>query len=215
MEGFGGSIEATITDPKSKKVNNNNNSSSGGNKQRKQHEEDNKNIDTILAKISLRHTFGCNPSNLDCLLSYNSMSGDKDINDRLVFRVGKQVCIFDPETYKQSFLTGRLKIVTSILHCSISLSARHISVCESVRLEKNGPGHAQASIFNLTTFARQKTITHTTNGEFICSSFTGDGKYLVTLNDGNDYQLIIWQWEKEKIFKSVSLQSKVKLLFFF
>jgi len=125
-----------------------------------------------------------------------------------VFRVGKQICIYDPESSKQQFLTGRLKSVTTVLHSTISYSSRYISVCESVRHEKTGPGHAQASVFSLTTFSRQKTVTHACTGEFICSAFTGDAKYLVTLNDGHEYQLVIWQWEKERQYKSVSLQSK-------
>ena len=217
MDGsFGGSVEGSISEGSSS--NNNYKQKKGTplsnltNKQRK-HEEEIKNTEAILAKIALRHTFGCNPLSIDCLLSYNSMSGDKDINDRLIFRVGKQVCIYDPETIKQQYLSGRLKTVVNILHCSISLSARYLSVCESVRIEKNCPGHAQASIFSLTTYSRQKTIIHNCNGEFICSSFSGDGKYLVTLNDGSEYQLIIWQWEKERPYKSISLQSKV--IFFF
>jgi hypothetical protein len=206
--GFGGSVEvATVEQTQPNKVNKKTNLTS---KQRKQLEDESKNMDAILAKVSLRHTFGCTPSSLDCLLSYNSMSGDKDINDRLIFRVGKQICIYDPETAKQQFLSGRLKTVTNVLHCSVSLSSRYISICESVRFEKNGPGHAQASVFSLTTFSRLKTVTHQCNGEFICSSFSGDGKYLVTLNDGNEYQLIIWQWEKERTYKSISLQSKVQ-----
>jgi hypothetical protein len=211
--GFGGSVEVTTVEQTPSHLNKVNGKKTNlSSKQRKQHEDESKNMDTILAKVSLRHTFGCNPSSVDCLLSYNSMSGDKDINDRLIFRVGKQICIYDPDTTKQQFLSGRLKTVTNVLHCSVSLSSRYLSICESVRLEKNGAGHAQASIFSLTTFSRLKTVTHQCNGEFICSSFSGDGKYLVTLNDGNEYQLIIWQWEKEKTYKSISLQSKVHSL---
>jgi hypothetical protein len=201
MDGFGGTVEATLGDhPKSKK-------NTAANKRK--HDDEAKNAETILAKLSLRHTFGCNPSVADSLISYNSMTGDKDVNDRLLFRVGKQICIYDPDSAKQQYLNGRFKNVTSLLHCAISLSARYLSVCESIRTEKNGPGHAQASIFSLTTFSRQKTIVHSCNGEFIASSFTGDGKYLVTLNDGNEYQIIIWQWEKERVYKSVTIQSKV------
>ena len=167
--------------------------------------------DTIPAKLSLKHTFGCNPIPTDSILAYNSLTGDRDINDRLVFRVGKQVCIYDPDTLKQSYLTGRSRSVTNVIHYAVSSSCRYLSVCESVRRLKIGSGHAQASIYSLTSstsFSRLKTITHNCSGEFICSAFTGDSKYLVTLNDGNEYQIIIWQWEKEKMYKSVSIQTR-------
>jgi hypothetical protein len=202
--GFGGTVDAIVESSAAAKA------KKGTNNKQRKHEDESKNNDTILAKVALRHTFGCNPTSLDPLISYNSISGDKDINDRLLFRVGKQICIYDPETSKQQFLAGKLKTVTNILHSTISLSSRYLSVCESVRVDKiTSVGHAQASIYSLQTFSRLKTVTHSCNGEFLCSSFSGDGKYLITLNDGNEYQLIIWQWEKEKAYKSISLQSKV------
>jgi hypothetical protein len=215
--GFGGSVEAII-EPSALTKTTINKKGNHNTKQRKQqqHDDDKQNNDTILAKIALRHTFGCNPTSCDPLVSYNSLYGDKDINDRLLFRVGKQICIYDPETSKQQFLYGKLKSVTNILHCSISLSSRYLSLCESLRIEKTvSVGQTQVSVFSLQTFSRLKTMTHSCSGEFVCSSFSGDGKYLITLNDGHESQLIIWQWEKEKPYKSISLQSKVRFFFVF
>jgi hypothetical protein len=210
MDSFGGSVEgAAIGEHTATAVSKPKKAGPGGKKGKG---EDAQGADAVSAKLALRHTFGCNPVATDSIQSYNSLTGDKDINDRLVFKVGKQLCVYDPDSTRQHYLIGRAKNVTNILHYTVSPSCRHLSVCESVRRTKTGPGHAQASIYTLSTFTpftRQKTITHNCAGEFICSAFTGDSKYLVTLNDGNDYQICIWQWEKERMHKSVSIQTKV------
>lgn len=164
--------------------------------------------DNVMAKFNLRHTFGSSTFVHDSVSSYVSLVGDKDINDRVVFKVGRQACIYDPENGRQQFLTGRPKNTTNIFHIAISTNNRYISVCESNRWERGVPGHAQASVYSLTTFTRQKTIFHNCSGEFICSAFTGDAKYLATLNDGPECQMIVWQWEKERVYKSVTLQAK-------
>lgn len=212
MDGFGGSVEGTTIGEHTGVVSKPKKGGGAGGKKVKGDET--QGADAVSAKLALRHTFGCNPVATDSILSYNSLTGDKDINDRLVFKVGKQLCVYDPDTSKQHYLNGRPKNVTNILHYTISLSCRHLSVCESVRRTKTGPGHAQASIYTLSTFTpftRQKTITHNCTGDFICSAFTGDSKFLVTLNDGSDYQICIWQWEKERMHKSVSIQTKVRV----
>ena len=164
--------------------------------------------DNILAKFNLRHTFGSATFTHDSVTSFVSLVGEKDINDRVVFKTGRQACIYDPDNGRQQFLTGRPKNTTNLYHISISTNNRYISVCESNRWDRAAPGHAQLSVYSLTTFARQKTIYHNCSGEFISSAFTGDTKYLATLNDGTDYVIIVWQWEKERIYKSVTLQAK-------
>jgi hypothetical protein len=165
--------------------------------------------DNVMAKFNLRHTFGSSTFVHDSVHSYVSLVGDKDINDRVVFKVGRQACIFDPENGRQQYLTGRPKNTTNIFHIAISSNNRYISVCESNRWDRGvATGHAQASVYSLTTFSRQKTIYHNCSGEFICSAFTGDTKYLATLNDGSEYQIVVWQWEKERVYKSVTLQAK-------
>lgn len=166
--------------------------------------------ENVMAKLTLRHTFGSGVNTHDSILSYVSLVGEKDINDRVVFKVGRQACICDPDTGRQQYLTGRPKNTTNLFHAAISSNNRYLSLCESNRWDRSSTasGHAQASVYSLTTYSRQKTIYYASSGEFICSAFTSDAKYLATLCDGSEYQIVVWQWEKERIFKSVSLQSK-------
>ena len=55
----------------------------------------------------------------DPLLSFSSSVGEKDYSDRLLYKVGKHVCIFDPETGKQQFFDGsRQPIVGRLIFSS-------------------------------------------------------------------------------------------------
>ena len=56
-----------------------------------------------ITKFEVKHAFGCQVPKVDAVLSFASTTGDKEYSDRLVYKVGKQVCIFNPETQKQEF----------------------------------------------------------------------------------------------------------------
>jgi len=176
-----------------------------------QDDEYQKMIESFPAKTGIKYVFGCNSNVLDGLQSYASVSGEKDINDRLIYVSGKQVLVYDPDSGRQYFLNGKNKNVAHIKHFSFSSNGRYISVCESTRADHEDITPSQVSVFNLMTFAKQKTIVYNApgNGELICSAFSGDTKYLITLVDGHEYQIVMWLWEKEKIVKSLTLQVKV------
>ena len=55
----------------------------------------------------------------DPLLSFSSSVGEKDYSDRLLYKVGKHVCIFDPETGKQQFFDGSRQPIVGRLICYI------------------------------------------------------------------------------------------------
>jgi len=74
---------------------------------------------------------------------------------------------------------------------------------------------AQVSVFgtgkNLT---RVKTLSIEAKGEYVCSAFCGENsKYLACLMDaGEEKEIHMWQWEKEKMFKTASCGGKVTKL---
>ena len=62
----------------------------------------------------------------DPLLSFSSSVGEKDYSDRLLYKVGKHVCIFDPETGKQQFFDGSRQPIVGRLICYIKHSNKEL-----------------------------------------------------------------------------------------
>jgi len=199
-ESFGGSVpnstNVEVSDKKSKK---------GHHHKPKRVVDEAKIAKQVGLVVNVKHAFGSSPLHRDGIKTYSSLTGDKESSDRVVFRVGKQVCIYDAEGNQQQFLNDRPTAVVNILHFAISPNNRYISVCETLRTDKDDEGHAQVSIYSLTTFQRLKTCTHPSTGEFICSTFCGDSKYIATLTSEPDNQIITFLWEKEKMHKYTTL----------
>jgi WD40 repeat protein len=164
-----------------------------------------------VTKFEVKHAFGCQVPKLDAVLSFSASSGDKEYSDRLVFKVGKQACIFNPETTKQEFF-DRSKNVTDVLHFAISSNNRFISMCEMTKNEKTNELSSHVSVYSLSTLNKLKTLTHAVSRPYICSAFCGDPKLLAALTDEPDRHIVVWQWEKEKLYKTVSLNVNVSIL---
>lgn len=165
----------------------------------------------VTSKFEVKHAFGCQVPKLDPIASFSSQSGDKEYSDRLVFKVGKQACIFNPETGKQDFF-DRPKHFTDVLHFSVSPNNRFVSMCETTRNEKTNEMGSQVSVYSLSTLNRLKTLTHSVSRPFVCSAFCGDPKLLAALTDEPDRHIVVWQWEKEKLYKTVTLSVNVSIL---
>eukprot|EP01036_Dinobryon_divergens_P027908 gene27908-36765_t len=75
-------------------------------------------------KYPVKYAFGStiysiaqvNRNYADPLLSFSSSVGEKDYSDRLLYKIGKHVCIFDPETGKQQFFDGSRQPVVGHFH---------------------------------------------------------------------------------------------------
>ena len=104
-----------------------------------------------VTKLIPKHAFGCNPMTMDSILSYTEESSfpkakskhhDKqsaqqsDYRDRLIFKVGRKVCIFDPESGKQVCLY----VCTSALHLfHIKLTTKLLLILQEFLKEKSAP----------------------------------------------------------------------------
>lgn len=186
-------------------------------------------------KLTTKHVFGCSTTAIDGIQSFPSSQGDRDINDRLLYKVGRKLCIYDYETSQQKVIGSELAATTvadvvtkpakNVLHFSVSKNHRYVCVCESTRLEQNDSCDAQASIYSLSTLARTRTLinsnsgtanlTPEVSGEYVCSAFCGDNKNLALLLQLDDSdrpdatQIQIWTFDKERIFKTVIIPSRV------
>ena len=174
-------------------------------------------VDTMKAKIDLRYAFGCSGTSHDSVLTFAAASnGDKDSCDRLVYRVGKYVCVLDPENGNQQFFTGRSGSVSNVIHFSISPNQKCICMCESTRGDDfmmgatsnaSNPATAQLSVYSLVTFCKLKTLSYPCQSEFVTASFCGDPKYITAMTGDLDKQIIVWHWEKDKIHKTINLNT--------
>jgi len=48
--------------------------------------------------LTIKHAFGSTALPSDGLQSFASAVGDRDINDRLLFRVGRKISVLDPDS---------------------------------------------------------------------------------------------------------------------
>jgi hypothetical protein len=164
-------------------------------------------FDDAKAKIKIKRAFGGTRTSHQSIQSFAAVTaGDRESVDRLVYRVGKQICVVDPENDNQQFFSGRHRSVSNVLHFSISHNQRHICMCEVVNQEGLvTDATAQLSVYSLSNFTRLKTLSHPSKANFISSTFCGDPKYIAALTDECDRQIVLWQWEKEKTCKAVSV----------
>lgn len=167
--------------------------------------------DASATKFEVKHAFGCQVPKLDAVQSFAATSGDKEYSDRLVYKVGKQACIFNPETGKQDFF-DRPKHFTDVLHFCISANNRFISMCETSRNDKTNEISSNVSVYSLSSLNKLKTLTHAVSRPYICSTFCGDPKLLAALSDEPDRQIVVWQWEKEKMYKTIAVSINITVL---
>jgi hypothetical protein len=125
-------------------------------------------LKTAGIKLSIKHAFGSNTTRMDPIQAYSvpSISTDRELSEKVIFRVGKQLCVYDSETNQEQFLQ-KSKKVKNILHFILSPNNRFVSVCESVCLDKDDEGYAEIGIYNLLTMARYKTLTYQSATEFV------------------------------------------------
>ena len=164
-------------------------------------------VDVTKAKIKIKHVFGGTRTTYQSIQSFTATTaGDRENVDRLVYRVGKQICVVDPENGNQQFFSGRHRSVSNVLHFSISPNQKHICMSEVVNQDSlSADMMAQLSVYSLTNFTRVKTLSHPCRANFVSSTFCGDPKYIAALTDENDKQIVLWQWEKEKTCKAINI----------
>lgn len=162
----------------------------------------------VGVNATVKHAFGSCPIMKNGIQSFSSLIGEKESSDRVVFRVGRQLCIYNSEGQQQQFLQSVPHGTVDVLSYCISSNNRYIAISESLRLDKDDDGHAQVSIYSATSLQRLKTLTHPSSGEFISVTFCGDVKYVATLTSEPDNQIIVFQWEKEKLYKTFTLPGR-------
>jgi hypothetical protein len=183
--------------------------------------------DNVKATVALKYAFGGSSASMNDGLATFALasSADKERNDRLLYRVGRQVVVVDPETGAQQFFTGRARNVTVVLHFTVAPNQRHAAMCESTlsaeasvggsgagghgSVAGNGSGTALLSVYSLHHMTKVKTLTHPCAADFICSTFCTDQKMIAALTGDVDRQIVVWQWDKDKIIKTCQVRPPI------
>lgn len=166
-------------------------------------------------RLSIEHAYGSSAPKIDPLLSFSALSGNKDFSDRLLYKIGRRLCVYDPETQSQEFFNVRPKNVVDILHYTISPNGRYISMCESIRHEKaTNDAASQVSVYLMSTYNHLNTCHYALPRPFVCSTFCGDRdcKQIAALSDEPDRMIVIWYWDKEKVHKTIQVSVNATLL---
>ena len=163
----------------------------------------------VGASLQIQHGFGCSGCTYDSIQSFQTARNPlKEENcDRVLYRMGKKICIYDPDLDETVFLKAdRKNPCTKIHHFSISMSGNLLSVCESAQINREAESKAQISIYSLQIHQKLNTCSYETTGDFICSAFCGDTKYVVALClEETENTLILWSWKHEKLHKLVHI----------
>lgn len=161
-------------------------------------------LELIKMELNIRHSFGSTLIENDGIQCYNIGRNERDANDRLIYKVGRQLCLYTPETNEEKFISDRKKNITDVLHFSISSNNKYLSVCETLKTDHDDMiPHGRVSVYSLSTLQLLKQLVGPNEEEFISSMFCGDPKMIAGYTNGESEKLVvIWQWEKERIYKT-------------
>lgn len=126
----------------------------------------------------------------------------------LIYVAGHNIIMYKLDDREQYFMQGSHD-TEAITHVAISKNHKYLSVCERCPAGQKG----KFSIYEIMNQKRRKTLPEAiqdTNAydsqEFICSAFSSkEERQIVTLTGEPDWQVFLWNWEREKIFAKISI----------
>ena len=179
--------------------------------------------ESLINPIVIKHSFGCNVLPLDPIQTFpihaSGIAVEKVYNNRIMYAVGKTLCATDEASGSNEYIVGKLKCNNKINHFIISSNQRYVSVCET--MERSRPtlnkttenattsdtNHQTCvSVYNISTMARFKSLFYETESDFICSTFSNDYKYLICLTGAPNRQIVLFNFEKEKLYRVINLE---------
>lgn len=165
--------------------------------------DEEKALELIKTELNIKHSFGSTLIPNDGIQCYNIGRNERDPNDRLIYKVGRQLCLYSPDSNEEKFISDRRKNVTDVIHFTISSNKKYLSVCESLKVDSEDVPRGRITIYSLTTLQLVKQLVGPNEEEFTSSMFCGDPKMIAGHTDGVSEKLVvIWQWEKERIHKT-------------
>ena len=104
-----------------------------------------------------------------------------------------QLCVYWPEDNEMAFFTGTMANVCAMLAMATSPNGKFVAVCEQCTSTANSG--AQCSIYMIKNRKKLKNVvTPPQKEDFINCCFSGDSKILVTVSNGPNRNMIVWDW---------------------
>ena len=168
--------------------------------------------DLVGAKFDVKFSFGAGTVPVDPVQSFPgppNMNSDHDYSDRVVYRVGAQVCVHDVESGEKFFLKSRPISCASIIHVAIDSKNQFFSVCEEgTASEEDENAFAQLSVYSMKgTYECCATLNYPSKFQFLGSVFANGNasKHVVALLGGHQHEIIVWNWQTRKIIKHIPI----------
>lgn len=168
----------------------------------------------LTSNLRLSHGWGCTACAADNVQSFalpQSKAGFKaESSDRVVYKMGKRMCVYDAAKESSVFLAEN-KHVSSISHFHVSPHHNHLVCCESTKTSEH-EAKAQISVYSLTTLDKLHSYLYDVAGEFNSACFCAESKYVaIHFINETENKLILYNWKKEILFKSVSIPLDYKI----
>ncbi|CAM9819281.1 unnamed protein product [Pylaiella littoralis] len=183
--------------------------SMGGRGKRQQQQQTTKSHRTIQSDgtfLTLRHAFGVEGGIRNNVAFVTVPDPEADgaglMLGYLLHPVGQQVAMHRVDDGSMRFLVSRQRNVRAILALCVSPNKRIIAVCERGRTPEEDPGSAQVSVYLVASCKRIRTMLFPGRGDFISCCFSGDNKWLVTAATEPESNIVVWNWENEKVEKT-------------
>ncbi|CAB1097150.1 unnamed protein product [Ectocarpus sp. CCAP 1310/34] len=175
----------------------------GGSKRQHQGTKYHRTLQSDGTYLTLRHAFGVEGGIRDNVAFVTVPDPDAEgaglMLGYLLHPVGQQVAMHRVDDGSMKFLVSRQRNVREILALCVSPNKRVIAVCEKGRAPEEDPGSAQVSVYLVANGKRIRTMLFPGRGDFITCCFSGDSKWLVTAATEPESNIVVWNWEKEKV----------------
>eukprot|EP01037_Dinobryon_pediforme_P031634 gene31634-36226_t len=117
-------------------------------------------------KLTVQYAYGSAAPKIDPLQSFSSLAGSKDFSDRLLYKIGRRLCVYDSEM--QSQVTVRPKNVVGILHFSTAATSACARPSAKTMRPVSPPARCPC------TYNLLNTCHYPLAKPFVCSTFCGD-----------------------------------------
>jgi hypothetical protein len=91
-------------------------------------------------------------------------------------------------------------VVREVLAMCLAPNKKVCAVSERRTPRPGEPHSNQVSIFHVASLTKVRSISAVSRAVFTGLCFSGDSKYLVGFAAEPDFQVVVWQWDKESVF---------------